>query len=411
MASRIKRHSSKAVAVIGVSAMLLMGAIPAAQATTVTAPAGKKMADNALDSDHAPQRVNLTNIGNQILSAYADGDIKKGMSYKDSMKAIGEISVEKTGLNYGMVYNEKYPSAFSLCAWDGNKSEAVAYKSISGDFSPMLINCDFDNMTPLEVTPTENPVVAKRPATSDLDFKDMPNRSETTQEPAQQTAPAEPVKPKEPVEIPWNIILVLLAVPISLAIIFGLFVGIKKFRKSAKKSKITENENIRKWTVAFEQHDNIKKEWTKYQMDIGSLLDNPFLSDLREEKTATFHSALRKSNSLRPENIKSVSLNDPTEMAYYKSVHSLEDAYENAKLEARRVKMSNFSESERESLLRAKKLFNMAMNESSSENERQVAYKRMLSEVDGLVYIPSKTLVSLEEKVKLAITSKSDVED
>lgn len=375
----------------------------------------------------APKDVNkdvVQDVSNQILDAYAKGTLKDGMDVKQGLKAIGDIEVPVgTNLDISMVYTKELPSVFSLCAWttpDGSKDKATAYKSPNDSFSPMLINCNFDNSTPLTLKEDPNWAATARPAADKLNFGKMSNlntegTTTTTPPPASSPqsakpeAPAAPVAQKEPANIPWGWIGFVMVGILVLAAAIGLFFfGGTMFRKG-KKRRIEEKENISRWVNIMARHDDVKKEWASYELDPVKILEFPLLSDVREKTTTDFHAALRKAESLRPTNVQSVGVREANDSTYSNAVESLVNSFETARIEAKRVSWSRFSKEERSRLQRAQLLLNIAMDGNAAENERQSAYKRMVTELEGLIVMPKNTQLVIEERINLAITDGSEV--
>jgi hypothetical protein len=97
-------------------------------------------------------------------------------------------------------------------------------------------------------------------------------------------------------------------------------------------------------------HDAVNRRWLDYELDIGKLIDFPVMTDVREPLTVAFLRAKREADGLRPD--------APAQIAtaarlgeYRAAVRSFEIAFEVAEREARRIKDSNFTGPERDSLI------------------------------------------------------------
>ena len=71
--------------------------------------------------------------------------------------------------------------------------------------------------------------------------------------------------------------------------------------------------------------------------------------------------------------------------------------------EARRVRDSQFSETERKRLATAQQLLAVALDQSATPAERQIAYRRVRDEVDGLLALSDEAVERLEKKVALQL--------
>lgn len=357
----------------------------------------------------------IEDVANQILTMYADGDIKKNMTFEEAEKVMQEEGLEVTkgqGVEMGMVYNKDLPSVFSICAWTETNAKSTTYTSPRGEFSPFVIDCSgFANLNNLELTEIDTVVPTKRPAADKLDLKDIAavtSVAESQQAPAPSPAPIVNAEPKEEIQLPWATFGFVAAIVALLGVLFGIGVAIAKVTKSSKRRKLEETENLHKWEGYMGKHDTVKSEWNSYESDIVKILQMPLLSDMRDPTTKEFHASLRSANNLRPNTAKSVSIRTAVGSQYATAVDKLENSFDAAKHEAERVKLSKFSKEERNRLEKARSLLNMAMNSAATESERASAYKRLFVEVEGLIVIPKTALIALEEKVNLSITDGSE---
>lgn len=364
-----------------------------------------------------PVKDTIVDVANQILTAYADGDLKKDMTVEKGLAAVGELTVPVgSKISMGIVYTKDLPSVFSLCTWitdEGSKGKAVAYKSPNNSFSPMLINCDFDNLVPLELIESADWKATPRPDESKLDFASIASIKDqgsapVAAAPIQNETPAPVATPvaKEPSNIPWGW---MGFITVALLILSGLGIGGNKLRISGKKKRYATRENVRRWQDSLDQHDVVKSEWASYELDPVKILELPLLSDVREKSTTDFHAALRKADKFRPKDISKVAHNDAISSPYASAVEALVNSFETARIEAKRVAWNNFSKEERSRLQRAQNLLNIAMDGNASEPERQSAYKRMQAELDGLIVMPKNTQRVIEKKLNLALTDGKEV--
>ena len=81
-----------------------------------------------------------------------------------------------------------------------------------------------------------------------------------------------------------------------------------------------------------------------------------------------------------------------------------EVAFDLAERDARRLKDSTFSTAERKRLDTAQQLLAVAVDQAATPAERQVAYRRVREELDGLISLSDDAVDRLEKKVALEIT-------
>ncbi|MBC9705728.1 MAG: hypothetical protein H9W81_12325 [Enterococcus sp.] len=377
---------------------------------------------NAADNEEFKATVDRTvgnsveNTANHLLTAFDEGKIPEGTSVEQLKEIAPDAFKVDAGVQMGIVFVPEYPSYFSLCSWteDGaiTQDKAAAFKSATGTFSPMPIDCSNNdgavNPVVLDVEQVGT-VAAKRP--EGLDFPTIAAAEQAVPEAGQPTPEAAPApvqqKPSEPLDtkplIIGGSIIAGIAVLIGLGFMTYFLTG--KVRNNTQQNSM----NAKQWIELVERCDDIIKKWSSYELDPTKILDFPLLSDMREELTRQFHSALRRAKHLRPENVNKVKSLPALSSPFAKAVDELEAAFAAAEIEAKRVRWSRFSKDERKRLEMAKKLLDIAMNEGASESERQSAYKRMQKELEGLIVVPDATILALTEKINLQLTDGSEV--
>jgi len=153
----------------------------------------------------------------------------------------------------------------------------------------------------------------------------------------------------------------------------------------------------------FAEHDELTARWLDYELDVAKLIAYPAMSDGRQPLTAAFLRAKKTADNLRPSSVNAkVSEQQITE--YLDAVGNASVAFEIAEKEARRLRTSTFSDAERKKLDRAQQLLTVAVDESATQAERNVAYKRVREELDGLIVLSDQTVEVLEKKVAREIT-------
>ncbi|MCC2032865.1 hypothetical protein [Microbacterium allomyrinae] len=153
----------------------------------------------------------------------------------------------------------------------------------------------------------------------------------------------------------------------------------------------------------FAAHDAVTARWLEYELDVAKIIAFPAMSDGRQPLTAGFLKAKRIADGLRPASAKArLSKDQLTE--YRNAVADFEVAFDVAERDARRLKDSSFTEGERKRLDTAKQLLTVAIDQAATPAERQLAYRRVREELDGLISISDEAIEVLENKVMLEIT-------
>ncbi|WP_261166652.1 hypothetical protein [Microbacterium sp. Marseille-Q6965] len=152
----------------------------------------------------------------------------------------------------------------------------------------------------------------------------------------------------------------------------------------------------------LDTHDEVTRRWLDYELDVAKLIAFPTMSDGRQPLTAAFLRAKKAADALRPASADARI--DPETLAEYRdAVHDFEVAFDVAEQDARRVRDSGFTDSERRRLERARQLLQVAVDQSATASERQVAYKRVREELDGLIALSDDAIEVLEHKVAPAV--------
>lgn len=160
----------------------------------------------------------------------------------------------------------------------------------------------------------------------------------------------------------------------------------------------------------FAAHDAVTARWLDYELDVAKLIAFPAMSDGRQPLTAAFLRAQRIADGLRPASPKArVTAEQLSE--YRNAVVDYEVAFDVAERDARRLKDSSFTETERKRLDKAKQLLSIAIDQAATPAERQVAYRRVREELDGLIALSDDAIEVLETQVALQIAPGSDRTD
>lgn len=152
----------------------------------------------------------------------------------------------------------------------------------------------------------------------------------------------------------------------------------------------------------FAAQEAVTARWLDYELDVAKLIAYPAMSDGRQPLTAVFIRAQREAQALRPSSSDAKVTAEQVER-YRVAVTDMETAFELAEREARRVKDSGFTEAERSRLATAQRLLNVAVDDAATPAERQVAYKRVCQELDGLIAVSDAADEVLQKKVGLQL--------
>lgn len=152
----------------------------------------------------------------------------------------------------------------------------------------------------------------------------------------------------------------------------------------------------------FAAHDGVTRRWLDYELDVAKLIAFPTMSDGRQPLTAAFLRAKKTADNLRPATASAKV--PPEQVAEYRAaVTEFEVAFDVAEQDARRVRDSGFSEVERKRLDTAKRLLAVAIDQAATPAERQLAYRRVRQELDGLISLSDEAVEVLEKKVALEL--------
>ena len=148
-------------------------------------------------------------------------------------------------------------------------------------------------------------------------------------------------------------------------------------------------------------HDAVTHRWLEYELDAAKLITYPAMSDGRQPLTAAFLRAKKVADNLRPRPGETLSPDRLKE--YREAVTDYEVAFEVAERDARRLKDAAFTTDERKRLDTAKQLLTVATDQAATPNERQLAYRRVREELDGLIWLSDGAVDELEKKVALEL--------
>lgn len=152
----------------------------------------------------------------------------------------------------------------------------------------------------------------------------------------------------------------------------------------------------------MKEHDEVTARWLDYELDVAKLIAFPAMSDGRQPLTAAFLRAKKTADALRPASA-TAKVTEQQVAEYLDAVGAYSVAFEVAERDARRLRDSNFSEGERKRLDRAQHMLKVALDESATQAERQIAYKRVRDELDGLILLSDEAVDVIEKKIAGAL--------
>jgi hypothetical protein len=153
----------------------------------------------------------------------------------------------------------------------------------------------------------------------------------------------------------------------------------------------------------FATHDAVTKRWLDYELDVAKLIAYPAMSDGRQPLTAAFLRAKKLADGLRPASAKTPLTRDQF-VEYRTAVTDFEVAFDVAERDAKRLRDSSFTDTERKRLDTAKQLLTVAIDQAATPAERQLAYRRVREELDGLISLSDEAIEVLENRVSLELT-------
>lgn len=137
-----------------------------------------------------------------------------------------------------------------------------------------------------------------------------------------------------------------------------------------------------------EIHDNIMA----YQNDIVKIIKYPVMTDKTDAYTLKMMVALNAAKRL---------LKAPESIEFKSAVQTLEEAFMAAESNARKIASSLLSETDKKKAAKAKDLLALAANESSSEQEKKVAFIQGFKQLEGVLDVPEEAMDAFRVKIGL----------
>ncbi len=169
--------------------------------------------------------------------------------------------------------------------------------------------------------------------------------------------------------------------------------------EAAGRSQNNETLQRREIKKVLQQHGDTDARWLDYEIDVAKLLDFPLMTDMRNPLTIAFHKARKRADLLRPDNADDLVGDREAQLDYRDAVHDYVTAFDVAEAEAIRQRRSGFSDEEQQRIARAQNLLRLAADEGATPQERQSAYARARTELDGILVLPAATRASIERRI------------
>lgn len=169
--------------------------------------------------------------------------------------------------------------------------------------------------------------------------------------------------------------------------------------EAAGRSRTNEILQRRELRKVLKQHGETDARWLDYEIDVAKLLDFPLMTDMRNPLTMEFHKARRRADLLRPEDANDLDGDREAQLEYRDAVHDYMTAFDVAESEAIRQRRSGFSDEDQQRIARAQNLLRLAEDDAATPQERQSAYARARTELDGILVLPAATRASIERRI------------
>lgn len=169
--------------------------------------------------------------------------------------------------------------------------------------------------------------------------------------------------------------------------------------EAAGRSRTNEILQRRELRKVLKQHGETDARWLDYEIDVAKLLDFPLITDMRNPLTMEFHKARRRADLLRPEDANDLDGDREAQLEYRDAVHDYMTAFDVAESEAIRQRRSGFSDEDQQRIARAQNLLRLAEDDAATPQERQSAYARARTELDGILVLPATTRASIERRI------------
>lgn len=129
-----------------------------------------------------------------------------------------------------------------------------------------------------------------------------------------------------------------------------------------------------------------------YETDIAKIIQYPVMTDRTDPYTRAMVSASNKAKRY---------FHDPESSAFQEAVIALEEAFLAAESNARKLAATMLSDTAKKQAEKAKDLLALASNESSSEQEKKVAFIQGFKQLEGVIDVPDAAKDTFRVKIGL----------
>lgn len=154
---------------------------------------------------------------------------------------------------------------------------------------------------------------------------------------------------------------------------------------TGKISSVPRNRSV----MAF---DETMKAIADYEKDIVKIIKYPVMTDRTDSYTRTMVLAINKAKRY---------LDEPESVEFKEAVFELENAFLAAESNAQRIAGSLLNEGDKRSIQKAQDLFRLASNESSSEQEKKVAFIQGFKQLEGVIAVPEIAVDTFRVRIGL----------
>lgn len=144
--------------------------------------------------------------------------------------------------------------------------------------------------------------------------------------------------------------------------------------------------------VMMEAYEQVCEKIDAYESDIVKIIQFPVMADKTDTFTLEMVMALNTAKRYSTE---------PESSEFKDSVIALEKAFIMAESNARKIASSLMSDGEKKHVLKAKDLLRIAANESSSDNEKKIAFVQGFKQLEGVIAVPEVAIDTFRVKVGL----------
>lgn len=164
---------------------------------------------------------------------------------------------------------------------------------------------------------------------------------------------------------------------------------LQKFMDSDAYSPTLKTQAFDTQAISIQTLDDIANRLDIYQKDIVKIIKYPLMVDTTDPFTAKMMMLFNKAQRLR-------GFSDNKQFS--ETVDALEEAFLAAESNALRLSVTKLSEDEKKKTVKATDLLRIAMDDAASDNEKQVAFKQGLKQLEGIILVPENAVEAFRIK-------------